>query len=197
MVLTHAETLITLATEQGFPQGIASGMFARGRALAMQGHLSQGISQLRRGVAAYQDAEFQVSMPYHLAALAEALGKNGEEKEGLHLMTESFAVIEHSGPRYYESELHRIHGELLQRVNRRDETPEVCFHRALDIARRQQAKSHELRAAMSLCRLWHEQGRRDEAHTLLMPIYDWFTEGFDTPDLQDARALLQALSHSA
>ena len=197
MVMIHAENLIELSTEQGFPQGIASGMLARGWALTAQGRLSEGITQLRQGMVIYQDAEFQVTMPYHLALLAEALGKIGEGEESLRLMAESLAVIEHSGSRYYEPELHRIHGELLQRVNGPDETPEACFHRALDIARRQQAKSHELRAAMSLCRLWIEQGRRNEARALLKPIYDWFTEGFDTPDLQDAKALLQALAHDA
>jgi class 3 adenylate cyclase/predicted ATPase len=199
MVLRHAETLITLATEQGFPQGIARGLSARGWALTAQGHPSEGIAQLRQGVVAYQDAGFQVSLPYDLAWLAEALGKNGEVEEGLHLMAEALALIEHSGPRCYEPELHRIQGELLQSMDsgfRHEGTPETCFHRALDIARRQQAKSLELRTALSLSRLWHQQGRQDEARNLLAPIYGWFTEGLDTPDLQDARALLEMLSRS-
>ena len=197
MVLIQTETLFALATEQGFPQGIARSLSAGGWALTAQGRLSEGIAQLRQGLFAYRDAGFQVSLPYHLAGMAEALGKNDEVEEGLRFIDEAFAMIKQSGTRYYEPELHRIHGELLQSVNRSEESPEACFHRALDIARRQQAKSHELRAAMSLCRLWFEQGRRDEARALLKPIYDWFTEGFDTPDLQDAKALLQALAHDA
>ena len=104
-------------------------------------------------------------------------------------------MVDASGGRRNEAELHRLHGELLLRQPVPD-VPQVeaCFQRAIDVARRQQAKSWELRAAMSLARLWQRQGKRDQARELLAPIYNWFTEGFDTVDLQEAQALLAALA---
>ena len=115
-------------------------------------------------------------------------------------MAEALALVEEHGQRWWEAELHRLHGELcMQAVGQgRSHTvashkAEACFHHALDVARRQQAKSLELRAAIGLARLWQQQGKRTEAHDLLAPIYGWFTEGFDTADLQEARALLETL----
>jgi predicted ATPase len=107
-------------------------------------------------------------------------------------LREALALVETTGERYYEAELHRLQGELLlQHAAPEVSHAETCFQQALDLARRQQAKSLELRAAMSLSRLWQQQGRRDEVHDLLAPIYGWFTEGFDTADLQEAKALLE------
>ncbi len=123
---------------------------------------------------------------------------------GLHELAEALALVEKTGDRFWKAELYRLKGELLlqqARTRRRAkgtqhpwEAAEGCFYQALDIARRQQAKSLELRAALNLSRLWQQQGKRDEACTLLAPIYEWFTEGFDTADLQEAKALLAALA---
>lgn len=133
--------------------------------------------------------------PYFLALLAEAYGKAGQPEEGLTVLAEALAIVDNTGERNWEAELHRRKGDLLliqqgQKVGEAEE----CFRQALDIARRQQAKSLELRAAMSLSRLWQQQGKRDEARQMLAEIYGWFTEGFDTADLQEAKVLLEELA---
>ena len=111
------------------------------------------------------------------------------------MLTEALALVDKTGERWYAPELHRLKGELLlQQSSDKQAEAETCFHHALDIARSQQAKSLELRAATSLARLWHQQGKRQEAHDLLAPVYGWFTEGFDTPDLQEAKELLEVLA---
>jgi predicted ATPase len=127
--------------------------------------------------------------------LAEAYGKAGQVDEGLAVLDEALAVMHKHGEWYYEAELYRLKGELLLKQAIPDEQqPETCFRQALEVTRRQKAKSLELRAVMSLSRLWQRQGQRAEAHKLLAPVYSWFTEGFDTTDLQDARALLEELA---
>ena len=119
----------------------------------------------------------------------------GQTAEGLEALAEALATLAKSGVRWWEAELHRLRGELLlQHAVAQPEEAEACFQQALAVARRQQAKSLELRAAMSLARLWQQQGKRAEAHALLAEVYGWFTEGFDTADLQEAKALLEALS---
>jgi predicted ATPase len=111
------------------------------------------------------------------------------------VLTEALALVDTTGERWCEAELHRLKGELLLQGSSENATEaEACFHHALEIARTQQAKSFELRAATSLARLWQHQGKRQEAHDLLAPVYGWFTEGFDTADLKDAKALLDALA---
>ena len=139
---------------------------------------------------------------YLLALLAEASGLLGQPEGGLAALDEALTLVEKTGERYYEAELHRQRGELLRlrapqshpaQGNREQHDVETCFQQALEIAHRQQAKSWELRAAMSLSRLWQQQGKQAEAQTLLAPIYGWFTEGFDTADLQEAKALLEEL----
>jgi predicted ATPase len=124
-------------------------------------------------------------------------GKEGQAEEGLRVLAEALALVEKTGERFWEAELCRLKGELLLKaeggVRSAELTAEECFHQALDIARSQQAKSLELRAAMNLSHLWQQQGKRAEARELLAPIYSWFTEGFDTPDLQEAKALLEDL----
>ena len=133
-------------------------------------------------------------MPGFLARLAVAYGQVGQVDEGLHLVVEALAVVDTTGERYYKAELHRLHGELLLRQAVAEaQAAEACFQQALAVARRQQAKSWELRAATSLSRLWQHQGKRAAAYDLLAPVYGWFTEGFDTADLQEAKALLAAL----
>jgi len=127
--------------------------------------------------------------------LAEAYGESGQAEEGLRLLAEALAKMHQQGSHLWEPALYRVKGELLLRQPVPD-APEAesCFRQALEIARQQQAKSLELRAALSLSRLWQQQGKRKEAHDLLAPIYGWFTEGFDTTDLREARALLEALA---
>jgi predicted ATPase len=130
-----------------------------------------------------------------LALLAEAYGKVGQTEAGLTALAEALAIAHRTGERFWEAEIHRLKGEfLLARATGHDTEAEASFRQALDGARRQQAKSWELRAATSLARLWQQQGQRAEAHALLAPVYGWFTEGFDTADLQEAKALLDALA---
>ena len=159
--------------------------------------------QTRQGLATYQATGAAFQRPHFLAMLAEASGLLGQPQEGLAAVDEALTLVEQTGERYYAAELHRLRGELLLRhADTGPQAPgsgqqveaEACFHRALDVARQQQARSLELRAAMSLARLWQQQGKRADAGALLAPIYDWFTEGFDTADLQEAKALLEALT---
>jgi predicted ATPase len=129
--------------------------------------------------------------------LAEACGQARQTEEGLAVLAEALAVVEKTGQRDWEAELHRLKGVLLlARAIPEAQPVEACFQQALAVARHQQAKSLELRAAMSLSRLWQHQGQRAAAYELLAPMYGWFTEGFDTADLQEARALLEELRTS-
>jgi predicted ATPase len=148
---------------------------------------------MRRGLATLQ--AMGATRPRLLLLLAEAYGRTGQPDQGLCVLDEALALIQKTTARCSEAELHRLRGELLlmQSAGGAEAAAEACFQRAIDLARQQQAKSWELRAAMSLCRLWQRQGKRDEARQLLAGIYGWFTEGFDTPDLKDARALLEEL----
>jgi predicted ATPase len=132
-----------------------------------------------------------------LALLAEVLRAEGSQEEGLEALQEAVDLVETSGERFYEAEIHRLKGELLLAAPAKASTAaEACFHKAIEIARSQKAKSWELRAATSLARLWRDQGKPDDARALLAPVYDWFTEGFDTADLEEAKALLDELQSS-
>jgi predicted ATPase len=186
-----AETAVALCTERGFAYYLAWGTIMQGWALVRQGQREEGMAQMRRGLAAIGETGAELRRPYYLALLAEVCGAVGQFGDGLTMLAEARAAMRSTGECWTEAELHRLTGELLCRQSVVD-TPqaEVCFRKALDVARHQQAKSLELRAAMSLSRLWQRQGRRAEARDLLAPIYYWFTEGFDTADLQEARALL-------
>jgi predicted ATPase len=149
---------------------------------------------MRQGLAALQATGGEVRRQLFLPLLAEAYESIGQSAEGLTVLAEALAAVEKTGGRFYEAELYRLKGELLRRRAFPDEDhADTCLRRALEVARRQQAKSLELRAAMSLSRLWQQQGQRAQARQLLAEVYDWFTEGFDTADLQEARALLEAL----
>ena len=153
-----------------------------------------GLAQMHQGLAAVLATGQELSRPLCLVLLAEAAGHAGQVEEGLRLLAEALAVFEASGRGDLLAEVYRLQGELLLRQAVPDAAQaEACFQQALTIARRQQAKSWELRAAMSLSRLWQQQGKRAEARELLAPIYGWFTEGFDTADLQEAKALLEEL----
>ncbi|HEV8718487.1 MAG TPA: AAA family ATPase, partial [Candidatus Binatia bacterium] len=195
-----AEAVIALASEQEFPLWLAAGTLFRGLALAEQGQEEEGIAQLRQG--AGQATGAQVFRPLYLALLAKAYGKVGQVEEGLTVLAEALAVVDKTGERVWEAELYRLKGELtLKQSEVRGPESEVqkeaeaCFKKAIEIARRQSAKSLELRAATSLSRLWQKQGRKEEARQVLAEIYNWFTEGFDTKDLQEAKGLLEELSH--
>jgi predicted ATPase len=191
----QAEAAMTLSTERGFPLRWAEGVLLQGWALVMLGQTEEGIAQLCQGMAAWRATGAEIGWPLWLALLAEAYGKAGQAGEGLTALAEALALVNQTGERWYEAELYRLQGELLlQQDTGSDDKAETCFRQALAIARRQQAKSLELRAAMSLARLWQQQGKRAVARQLLAEIYGWFTEGFDTADLQEAKALLDALA---
>jgi len=152
------------------------------------------MAQMQQGLAAWRATGAEVFRPYGLALLAEASAKVGQREEGLTLLAEALAVTNDTGERRWEAELYRLKGELLLVHSAEQHAEaETCFRQALDIARHQQAKSWELRAAISLARLWQHQGKRATARQMLAEIYGWFTEGFDTADLQEARALLEEL----
>jgi class 3 adenylate cyclase/predicted ATPase len=194
-VQEHAEAALSLAKEQGFPYWMAVGSLMRGWALAHQGQVKEGIEQMTQGLRAYRATGAVALQPCFLALLAEAHGTMGQPAEGLMVLTEALALVDTTGERWVEPELYRLKGELLlQRSAGNHLEVEACFHHALDIARNQQAKSFELRAATSLARLWQQQGKRQEAYDLLAPVYGWFTEGFTTADLQEAKALLDELA---
>jgi len=192
-VQARAEAAITLSTERGFPQWLAGGMMPRGWALAEQGQIEEGITHMRRGLAAWRATGAELVQPYFLTLLAEAYGKGERAEDGLAVLAEALEAVHHTGECWWEAELYRLKGELLQAAGSGNEA-EACFHQAFDVARRQQAKSLELRAAISLSRLWQPQGKPDAARHLLAESYGWFTEGFDTADLREAKALLEELS---
>jgi predicted ATPase/class 3 adenylate cyclase len=190
----QAEAALALLTEQGVGQLVGTLTFQRGLALAAQGQYAEGLAQMRQGLTTKQ-AEGEIGRPRDLAQMAEAYGRSGQPEAGLPLLDEALAWLEKHGEDFTAAEVYRIQGELLLRQAVPDASQaEACFQRALTVARRQQARSWELRAAMSLSRLWQQQGKRAEARELLAPVYGWFTEGFETADLQDARALLDELS---
>jgi class 3 adenylate cyclase/predicted ATPase len=192
-----AEASIHLAREQGFPLYTARGAVLRGWALVQQGQAAEGLRQIQQGMAALRALGTEIVLSPYLALFAEAYEIIGQSTEGLRVLDEALTQVHQTEERYYEAELHRLRGALLlqQSLDYQAEAA-VCFHKALAIARSQQAKSFELRTATSLARLWQQQGKRAEAHALLAPIYGWFTEGFDTADLQEAKALLDALAEA-
>ena len=190
----QAEAAVALATEQGFPQWAAMGMSLRGWALAMQGQGEAGLAQIRQGTAAWRATGAALHVPYLCTLLADVCAHLGHTEAGLQALAEAHTLVEQHEERYWEAEVHRLRGVLLLRQPGTPQAEaEAWLQRALDVARRQEAKALELRAAMSLSRLWQQQGKRVEAYELLAPVYRWFTEGFDTADLQEARALLEEL----
>ena len=191
----RAEAALRLSTEQGFPLWVAGGTILRGWALAEQGQGAEGLLQMRQGVAAWRATGARVLQPYYLAVLAEAHRKAGLANEGLSVLAEALDAGHRTGERAREAELYRLKGELLLALSTENHgEAEAHFRQALEVAHRQSAKALELRAAMSVSRLWQHQGKRNDARQLLAEIYDWFTEGFDTADLKDAKALLEELS---
>jgi predicted ATPase len=189
----RASHLIAVATEQGFPLYRALGTIYRGWAKVRGGDVPEGISLLRIGSSAYSASGAETRISYHIALLAKAYEIAGEIEEALILLDDALQIVERTGERWFVAELNRKKGELLL-CQGHAEAAEQLYRKALSIAHEQEAKLWELRAAASLARLRRDQGRRAEAHDLLKPVYAWFTEGFDTPDLKDAKALLDQLA---
>jgi predicted ATPase len=209
--LTWTEAMMALSAEHGFEQYTSHGSLLHGWALVAQGRVAEGLDQMRQSLVAYEATGAAIWQPYFLALLAEAYGQLGSADEGLRVLAETLAVVQKTGECVWEAELHRLKGMLVLQARHQlsaleggmlhatDRTlhtteAEACLHQALAVARNQQTKSLELRAATSLARLWQQQGKRTEARELLASVYGWFTEGFDTADLQEARALLDALA---
>ena len=186
-----AEASIVLATAQGFLHWRARGAVLRGWALAQQGQVQAGIEQITQGLRDYRATGAQLALPHYLALLAEAYGIMGQPDAGLTVLTEALTLVDQTGVRLWEAELYRLKGALLcQQSSDNHREAATCFQHAMALARNQQAKSWELRAATSLARLWQQQGKYDEARQVLGDVYHWFTEGLETADLQEAKALL-------
>jgi class 3 adenylate cyclase/predicted ATPase len=193
-VRKHAEAAVALATAQEFPQWAAYGTSLRGWALAMQGQGKEGIAQVHEGIAIGRATGAVLAIPYFCAVLAEVCDHLCHLEDGLQALAEAHTLIEQQEERWWEAEVCRLRGVLLLRQPGTPQAEaEAWLQRALDVARRQEAKSLELRAAMSLARLWQQQGKQAKARALLAEVYGWFTEGFDTADLKEAKALLDAL----
>ncbi len=174
------------------PISLAYGVLIRGYALAMQGQRAEGNSQLQERLRIFRALKLTYSLPFFLSLVAEVCVLDGRTSEGLVAIEEASALARR-GQRWHEPELHRLKGELTLQKSTVEEEAEPHFLKALEVARHQEAKSLELRAATSLARLWQQQGKTAEARDLLAPVYDWFTEGFDTADLKDAKTLLEEL----
>jgi predicted ATPase len=194
-VAERSAALRALAAEQGFAHFLATGTFFHGWAQAGSGDLESGIEEMQRGIVAKQATGAQLKVPYYLSLLAMAHARVGEPARAAPLVGEALERIEKTGERWFEAEAYRIKGEVVLRFADPDQAEaDRCFRRAIEVARNQGAKLWELRAASSLARLWTKQGKRAQARDLLAPVYAWFTEGFDTADLKDARALLDELA---
>jgi predicted ATPase len=186
------EDLVAVATEQAFPQWRAFGTIYRGWVKAKNGDVVEGISLLRSGAAAYRANGNELLTPHHTALLARACDVAGQIEEALTALDHALQIAARTGERLLEAELNRHKGQLLLRQGH-SEAAEQLYREALSIAADQEAKLFELRAAASLARLRRDRDRRAEARDVLAPVYGWFTEGFDTPDLKEAKALLNDL----
>jgi TOMM system kinase/cyclase fusion protein len=190
-----AEAMVTLATEQAMPFWLAMGIFRRGWAIADQGQRPEGIAEMHRGLTAWRDTGAQLETTYRLALIADAYVSEDRAEEGPQMLEEALTLAGETGERFWEAELYRLKGEfLLARSRESQAQAEASFRQAVERARHQKAKSLELRALISLSRLLQRQGKREEARRMLGDIYGWFTEGFDTADLHEARGLLDELS---
>jgi predicted ATPase len=193
----RAEALVELSTEQDFPHFLAAASMIRGWALTQSGEAETGLAQLRQGLPVWRATGAGLYEPYFLGLQAEAHGRCGAVEEGLDLVAKALDRVEETGERWFEAELHRITGELILRLPKADPAAaEARFGHAAETARQQGAKLWELRAATRLARYWREQRRRGEAHDLLTRLYSQFTEGFGTPDLQAANAILRETTDS-
>ena len=189
----HADELLALSTEHGFQMFLGYAVANRGRSFALLGHAQEGLRLLTQGLMAVRATGALVTTPIMLVWLAEAHAVLGQPDTGLHCLADAARIIETTDERVHEAELHRVRGDLLNGAGDRS-AAEEAYRLALTVGERQSAKLFELRAAISLARLWRDQGKRAEARDLLAPIYAWFTEGFDTVDLKEAKALLDHLA---
>ncbi|MDX1488082.1 MAG: hypothetical protein R3268_07775, partial [Acidiferrobacterales bacterium] len=190
----RTKATMEMSTQQRNPYFLAWGTVLHGWALAAEDQVEDGIAEIEQGVTAYAATGSQTWLPYLFALQAETYGRAKRVDDGLTVVSEALALADKTEERCWQAELNRVRGELLMTLAPTGRVEaENCFTHALNIARDQHAKSWELRAAMSLVRLWGDQGKRKKARELLAPIYSWFTEGFDTADLTEARAFLDEL----
>ena len=195
-LLRMADKILAIANEHGLGLQLSVGNIQRGWCLAILDRAEEGIALLLEGLASLRKIGFRLFLPWYLALLAEANGHVGQFEEGLERLDQAGTMIETTQERWFEAEVHRLRGQILLKKNDRA-TAEDSFRRALDIARQQNAKFWELRAATSLARLWSEQGKINEALQLLAPVYGWFTDGFDTEVLREAKAALEEFKATA
>ena len=189
----YAKQVVALSKEHGFAYWTSMGLLGHGRSLTALGQAPAGLALVAQGLSGLRATGAILNTPWALCFLAEASAKVGQLEEGLHCLAEAAQLVETTHERWWEAELRRLRGDLLDATGDRA-AAEQSYHQALAVAKRQRAKSFELRAATSLARLWRDQGKRTEARDLLAPIYNWFTEGFDTPVLKEARALLDQIA---
>lgn len=193
--LETAEAAIGKAEEMGFPIYLATSRIVKGWALVQLGRADEGLDLIREGIAALSAIRAELWITFHWAALADACAKAGRVNEGLKAIAQALDLSQRSGECFWEAEIHRLHGELLRAQSNSDPAEaRHCLETAIEVARKQGAKSFELRATMSLARLLRDANRRDEARAMLAEIYNRFTEGFDTADLKEAKALLEELA---
>ena len=192
MMLRLAEELAAISNEQGFAQYMGVGNITRGWCLGAMGQTAEGIPLLLQGLAIRRATGANLVTQTDLTLLAEVYGLAAQSEEGLNQLAEAAKMVEATQERWAEAEVHRLRGTLLLSMSKYAEA-ENSYRRALSVAQRQSAKFWELRAAMSMARLWRDQGKREEARELLAPVFAWFTEGFDTLDLKDAKMLLDQL----
>jgi len=189
------DVLTALADEKGAAQWKAFGMLVQGWLFAVSGKSADAVHMITSGITAWRSAGATVYVPLHLSHLTRAYAELGQFDDAWRCSGEAITAIEMSKERWYEAEVYRVAGEIALLSGEPDAAKaQTYFERALAVARRQQAKSWELRAAMSMARLWRNQGKRDQARDLLAPVYGWFTEGFDTLDLKEAKAVLDELA---
>ena len=189
-----AEATLRVSTEYDFPYWLASSTYARGWTLVEQGRIQEGLAEMHRAMAVFEATGSKIGYTQLYANLAQAQGKARQVEEGLVLLDKALALVRRNGERFYEAEIHRFRGELLLAQGSDLVEVERCYQQAGEVARRQAARSWELRATMSLARLLSQRGHAEKARRNLADIYGWFSEGFDTADLQQARALLEDLA---
>jgi predicted ATPase len=191
----QCDQLVALADEKGGLAWKVLGKLHRGCLLALTGQASNAVQQITSGITACRLAGAMSAMPWYLSCLARAHAELGQFNEACRRSDEAMLTTETTKERWCEAEVHRMAGDIALMSPQSDAAKaEAHFERALAIARKQEAKSWELRAAMSIARLWRDQGRPDEARDLLAPVYGWFTQGFDTRDLKQAKAFIDTLA---
>jgi len=193
-----AQTLMTLSQQQGLPTWLAIATIMEGWVMVERGQPEAGVAHIRQGLVDLLATGSRILSSHLLVLLAEGYAALGQITEALNVITEALEFVRQTDERWWEAEIYRLKGELLLQDEggtlrvKDEETAEACFLKAIEVARRQKAKSLELRATVSLARLWQAHGKQEEAHQMLAEIYDWFTEGFETVDLREAKALLEA-----